>query len=148
MQYINPASTWVHTYLCSRSICSAVKYFSLFLPTSRGIPPDKSWKIWLPELNMFWSTWGNSPNWEVDILKLYARLAVHQVRTTLLFLNLHVKLITHVRGDWVTPLLKEKTQMRSAWCRIYILFPRLENWIGNHIWEIYIPGLWLVSTYQ
>ena len=89
-------------FFVSRSICSAVKYFSLFLPTSRGIPPDKSWKIWLPELNMFWSTWGNSPNWEVDILKLYARLAVHQVQTiyTLHILNLHVKQVIHVRGDW------------------------------------------------
>ena len=28
---------------------------------------------------MFWATWGNSPSWEVDILKLYSRLAVHQV---------------------------------------------------------------------
>jgi len=71
---------WRHL-MCphDRSICAAVKYFSLFLPTTRGIPPDKSWKIWLPEFTMFWSTWGNSPNWEVDLLKLFSRLAVHQV---------------------------------------------------------------------
>jgi hypothetical protein len=28
---------------------------------------------------MFWSTWSNSPAWEVDLLKLYNRLAFHQV---------------------------------------------------------------------
>jgi hypothetical protein len=56
-----------------------MKYFSLFLPTSRDIPPEKSWKLWLPEFNMFWSTWSNSPAWEVDLLKLYNRLAFHQV---------------------------------------------------------------------
>ena len=67
---------------CFRSICAAVKYFSLFLPTTRGILPEKSWRIWLPEFTMFWNTWGNSPNWEVDLFKLYSRLAVHQVRST------------------------------------------------------------------
>ncbi len=29
--------------------------------------------------NMFCSTWSNSPAWEVDLLKLYIRLAFHQV---------------------------------------------------------------------
>jgi hypothetical protein len=58
---------------------TGMKYFSLFLPTSRDIPPEKSWKLWLPEFNMFWSTWSNSPAWEVDLLKLYNRLAFHQV---------------------------------------------------------------------
>jgi len=62
-----------------RSMAIATKYLSLFLPTTKDIPPEKTWKLWLPELTMFWNTWGNSPNWEVDLMKLYSRLALHQV---------------------------------------------------------------------
>ena len=71
---------WQHM-MCphDRSICQVTKYYMLFLPTTSKIPPDKSWKQWVPDLNMFWKTWSNSPNWEVDILKLFARLSIHQV---------------------------------------------------------------------
>jgi len=62
-----------------RSMALATKYLSLFLPTTKDIPVEKTWKLWLPELTMFWNTWGNSPNWEVDLMKLYSRLALHQV---------------------------------------------------------------------
>ena len=58
---------------------TGMKYFCLFLPTSRDVSPAKSWQLWLPEFSMFWATWGNSPAWEVDLLKLYNRLAFHQV---------------------------------------------------------------------
>jgi len=70
---------WRHM-MCphDRSICQVTKYYMLFLPTTSKIPPDKSWKQWVPDLNMFWKTWSNSPNWEVDILKLFARLSIHQ----------------------------------------------------------------------
>ena len=62
-----------------RSMSTATKYFSLFLPTTKDIPPDKSWKLWLEMFHSFWQTWGNSPSWEVDILRLYSRLASHRV---------------------------------------------------------------------
>jgi hypothetical protein len=75
---------------------TGMKYFSLFLPTSRDIPPEKSWKLWLPEFNMFWSTWSNSPAWEVDLLKLYNRLAFHQV-SVLVHLEAGA---THQLGRW------------------------------------------------
>ena len=28
-------------------------------------------------MDSYWSTWGNSPGWEVDIMRLYSRLARH-----------------------------------------------------------------------
>ena len=61
-----------------RSMATATKYFQLFLPTTKDIPAEKSWKLWRDMLQSFWRTWGNSPGWEVDILKLYTRLATHR----------------------------------------------------------------------
>lgn len=62
-----------------RSMSTAIRYLQLFLPTTKDIPPEKSWKLWLGMLTSFWQTWGNSPSWEVDILRLYSRLASHRV---------------------------------------------------------------------
>ena len=62
-----------------RSMAAAIRYFSLFLPTTKDIPPEKSWQLWLPLFSDFWQTWGNSPVWEVDLLRLYSRLAFHRV---------------------------------------------------------------------
>ena len=52
-----------------RSMAAAIRYFSLFLPTTKDIPPEKSWQLWLPLFSDFWQTWGNSPVWEVDLLR-------------------------------------------------------------------------------
>ena len=60
-------------------MAAAIRYFSLFLPTTRDIPAEKSWKLWLPMFSDFWQTWGSSPVWEVDLLRLYSRLAFHRV---------------------------------------------------------------------
>ena len=68
-----------------RSMSTATKYFCLFLPTTKDIPPDKSWKLWLEMFHSFWQTWGNSPSWEVDILRLYSRLASHRAATICIF---------------------------------------------------------------
>ena len=62
-----------------RSMATATKYFMLFLPTTKDIPAEKSWMLWRDMLQSFWRTWGNSPGWEVDILKLYTRLATHRI---------------------------------------------------------------------
>jgi proteasome activator subunit 4 len=95
---------WSHM-LCpaDRAMATAVRYLSLFLPTTKDIPPELSWRLWLPLLSSFWQTWGNSPVWEVpmfgglmllhyfttdgsllspvqvDLLRLYSRLAFHRV---------------------------------------------------------------------
>lgn len=71
---------WSHM-LCpaDRSMATAIRYFSLFLPTTKDIPPEQSWQLWLPLFSNFWQTWGNSPVWEVDLLRLYSRLAFHRV---------------------------------------------------------------------
>jgi len=71
---------WRHM-LCPADRCmtNVTKYFSLFLPTTKDIPPEDSWKLWLPLFHSFWQTWGNSPPWEVDLLRLYSRLAFHRV---------------------------------------------------------------------
>ena len=60
-------------------MAAAIRYFSLFLPTTKDIPAEKSWKLWLPMFSDFWQTWGSSPVWEVDLLRLYSRLAFHRV---------------------------------------------------------------------
>ena len=62
-----------------RSMSTATRYFSLFLPTTKDIPAEKSWKLWLGMFQQFWQTWGNSPGWETDLLRLYCRLASHRV---------------------------------------------------------------------
>ena len=59
-------------------MADAIGYFSLFLTTTKEIPAENSWKLWLPLFSDFWRTWGNSPAWEVDLLKLYSRLAFHR----------------------------------------------------------------------
>lgn len=71
---------WAHM-LCpnDRSMATAVRYFSLFLPTTKDIPAAASYNLWLPLFTSFWRTWGNSPVWEVDLLRLYSRLAFHRV---------------------------------------------------------------------
>ena len=62
-----------------RSMATATRYFQLFLPTAKDIPAEQSWHLWLPLLDSYWKTWGNSPSWEVDIIRLYSRLAQHRV---------------------------------------------------------------------
>jgi len=71
---------WKHL-LCpaDRSMSMATRYFSLFLPTTKDISPSLSWELWLPLFQSYWQTWGNSPAWEVDLLRLYSRLATHRV---------------------------------------------------------------------
>jgi len=71
---------WAHM-LCpnDRSMATAVRYCSLFLPTTKDIPAAASYNLWLPLFTSFWRTWGNSPVWEVDLLRLYSRLAFHRV---------------------------------------------------------------------
>ena len=61
------------------SMSTATRYFSLFLPTTKDIPSTQSWELWLPLFHSYWQTWGNSPAWEVDLLRLYSRLATHRV---------------------------------------------------------------------
>ena len=58
-------------------MATATRYLQLFLPTVPEIPAEQSWGLWRPLLDSYWSTWGNSPGWEVDIMRLYSRLARH-----------------------------------------------------------------------
>lgn len=62
-----------------RSINTALKYFELFLPTSMDIPKDKTYPLWHSEFMKLWESFGNSPSWEVELFRLYARLAHHNV---------------------------------------------------------------------
>lgn len=62
-----------------RSMSTATRYLSLFLPTTKDIPAEQSWQLWLPLLQSYWQSWSNSPGWEIDLLKLYSRLASHRV---------------------------------------------------------------------
>ena len=55
----------------------AMKYLSLFLPTTSSIPPEKAWKLWLEEFFTLWSSFSNSPSWETELFSLYTRLAFH-----------------------------------------------------------------------
>ena len=68
-----------------RSMSTATRYFSLFLPTTKDIPAEKSWKLWLGMFQQFWQTWGNSPGWETDLLRLYCRLASHSTPVASLY---------------------------------------------------------------
>ena len=56
-----------------------INYLSLFLPTSCDIPAEKTYKLWFDDLMSMWGTFSNSPSWEVELFKLYSRLAFHNV---------------------------------------------------------------------
>ena len=56
---------------------TGMKYFSLFLPTTSTIPPEKGWKLWFQEFFTLWSSFSNSPSWETELFTLFTRLAFH-----------------------------------------------------------------------
>lgn len=60
-----------------RSMIQGMKYLSSFLPTTSSIPPEKGWKLWLEEFFILWSSFNNSPSWEVELFSLLTRLAFH-----------------------------------------------------------------------
>ena len=47
-----------------RAMVQAMKYLSLFLPTTSSIPAEKGWKLWFDEFMTLWSSFTNSPSWE------------------------------------------------------------------------------------
>ena len=60
-----------------RAMVQAMKYLSLFLPTTSSIPAEKGWKLWFDEFMTLWSSFTNSPSWETELFTLYTRLAFH-----------------------------------------------------------------------
>lgn len=60
-----------------RAIIEAMKYLSLFLPTTSSIPPEKGWKLWFDEFFTLWGSFSNSPSWETELFGLFTRLAFH-----------------------------------------------------------------------
>ena len=62
-----------------RAFFSALKYLSLFLPTSQNIPAEHGYSLWFDEFFRIWRTFGNGPTWEVDMFNLWSRLALHNV---------------------------------------------------------------------
>ncbi len=62
-----------------RAINAGFKYLSLFLPTTNSLAPEKGWKLWFDEFMTLWSSFTNSPSWEVELFQLYGRLAFHNI---------------------------------------------------------------------
>ncbi|CAB4058930.1 PSME4 [Lepeophtheirus salmonis] len=59
---------------------TVMTFFNLFLPTSSDVgPPEKTYFLWLEEFFGFWSAYGNSPAWEIELFELLSRLAHHNL---------------------------------------------------------------------
>ncbi len=62
-----------------RSMGLALKYMTLFLPTSSELDPERAYKLWFNPLMRLWESFSNFPIWETDLFKLLSRLAFHNV---------------------------------------------------------------------
>ncbi len=62
-----------------RAHSTAMKYLSLFLPTSSHIPPEHTYELWLDEFLTLWRSFSNRPHWEIHLFGLFSRLAFHNV---------------------------------------------------------------------
>ncbi len=47
-----------------------MRYFSLFLPTTSSLPPEKTYKLWFDEFMNYWETFSNAPAWEVELFQV------------------------------------------------------------------------------
>ena len=59
------------------SLETAMRYLMLFLPTSRHIPAEHTYELWLDEFLTLWRSFSNRPTWEVNLFYLLSRLAFH-----------------------------------------------------------------------
>ncbi len=83
----------------------------------------------------FWSTWSNSPAWEVDLLKLYNRLAFHQVS---MYCSLQARVVatcssppgaTHQLGRWTF------SSFTAGLLSIRLVLKLASHWCCNMFWS-------------